>query len=202
MKSNTINLENYWNKAVSYSEYKKIIKERAEQNTDSLSGKEKEWIHFTKLNISRINRIEKTLVLSEDILSKLHSINHKINILVISEGWCGDAAQIVPVINKMAENSDHLELKLFFRDEDEVLINQYLTNGGKAIPIAILFNAKTFEEVSHWGPRPKACIPLLQRYKADPENYTHDHFVLDIQNFYNQDKGQSIANELIELFQR
>jgi len=196
-----MNLKNYWDRAVFYSDYKNIIKKRAEQNTDSLSEREKELIHYTDLNISRINRIEKTLVLSEDILSKLHGINQKINILVISEGWCGDAAQIVPVIHKMAENSDNLELKLFFRDEDERLINQYLTNGGKAIPIVILLNAETFEEIAHWGPRPKACTPLLQRYKTDPENYTHDQFVLDIQNFYNHDKGQSIANEIIEILQ-
>jgi len=196
-----MNLKNYWDKAVFYTDYKNIIKKRAEQNTDSLNEREKELIHYTDLNISRINRIEKTLVLSEDISSKLHGINQRINILVISEGWCGDAAQIVPVIHKMAENSDNLELKLFFRDEDESLINQYLTNGGKAIPIVILLKAETFEEIAHWGPRPKACIPLLQRYKTDPENYTHDQFVLDIQNFYNHDKGQSIANEIIEILQ-
>jgi len=196
-----MNLKNYWERAVFYTDYKNIIKKRAEQNTDSLNERGKELIHYTDLNISRINRIEKTLVLSEDIISKLHGINQKINILVISEGWCGDAAQIVPVIHKMVENSDNLELKLFFRDEDESLINQYLTNGGKAIPIVILLNAETFEEIAYWGPRPKACTPLLQRYKTDPENYTHDQFVLDIQNFYNHDKGQSIVNEIIEILQ-
>jgi hypothetical protein len=195
----SIKLENYWDKGVSYSEYKDIIEIQAKDGILSENSDIKKLAEYTRLNLSRINRNDKTIVLKESIISGLKKISHKIHILVISEGWCGDAAQIVPVINKISEVCENLEMRIFFRDQDELLINHYLTNGGKAIPIVIFIDAENSKEIAHWGPRPKPCAPFLKKYKTDPENYTHDDFAKDIQGFYNKDKGQTISEELLEI---
>ena len=195
----SINLGNYWDKGVSYAEYKNIIEIQANEGVISKNEEIKKYAEYTRLNLSRIHRNDKTLVLKNEVLSGLQKITRKKNILVISEGWCGDAAQIVPVVNKIAESSEKLEMRIFFRDEDESLINQYLTNGGKAIPIVLFIEPDTFQEIAHWGPRPKPCTPFLKKYKSDPDNYTHDDFAKDIQGFYNKDKGQTISEELLEI---
>ncbi|PQL94437.1 thioredoxin family protein [Apibacter adventoris] len=199
MMEPSIDLRYFWNKGVSYEKYKEIITLQEKQEIHSSNENIKKLAEYTRLNLSRIHRNDKTLVLEESVIKQLASLSHKINILVISEGWCGDASQIVPVINKMVRCTDKLDIRLVFRDENERLINQYLTNGGKAIPIVILINAETFQEIAHWGPRPQPCTPFLQKYKSDPQHYSHDDFAIDIQNFYNQDKGHTISKELTRL---
>ncbi len=199
MENTDPDLKYYWNKGVSYADYKEIITEKAQKEKDSSDEEIREKAEYTHLNLSRIHRNDKTLVLESLILSRLKNINRKRHILVISEGWCGDAAQSVPVVNKLAENSDMLEMRVIFRDEDERLINRYLTNGAQSIPIVIILDAENFEEIAHWGPRPEPLFPFLKKYKENPETYTHDDFVLDLQNFYNKDKGHSVAEELINL---
>lgn len=195
----SVDLQYFWNQGVSYKKYKEIITRQEEEGIHSSDKDIKKLAEYTRLNLSRIHRNDKTLVVEESVIKPLKALTYKINILIIAEGWCGDAAQIVPVINKLVESSANLEMKLVFRDKDERLINQYLTRGGKAIPIVILLNAETFQEIAHWGPRPWPCAPFLKKYKVDPEHYTHDDFAKDIQNFYNQDKGQAISRELIQL---
>ena len=59
-----------------------------------------------------MNRLDKTIQLSDEVIKKLKNFDTNYIWLVLSEGWCGDAAQIVPVIHKMAEVSDKIELKL------------------------------------------------------------------------------------------
>ena len=148
----SINLGNYWDKGISYAEYKNIIEIQANEGVISKNEEIKKYAEYTRLNLSRIHRNDKTLV-----------------------------------------------LRIFFRDEDESLINQYLTNGGKAIPIVLFIEPDTFQEIAHWGPRPKPCTPFLKKYKSDPDNYTHDDFAKDIQGFYNKDKGRTISEELLEI---
>ncbi|MDR1876894.1 MAG: thioredoxin family protein [Flavobacteriaceae bacterium] len=202
MENTQPNLHYYWNKGIPYVEYKEVIRRQAKDGKDSPDEAVQETSGHIHLNISRMSRNDKTLVLEDLILSELKKLKRKINLLIISEGWCGDAAQSVPVVNKLAENSDKLEMKIIFRDENENLINHYLTNGGKAIPIIILLDAENFSEIAHWGPRPKPLLPLIQKYKENPETYTHDNFVVDLQNFYNLDKGHAVAEELVNIISK
>ena len=88
--------------------------------------------------------MDKTLTVHEDVSEKISSIKSKLIWLVLSEGWCGDAAQLLPVINKKAELSENIKLKVLLRDENEELMNQFLTNGGKAIPKLIIIEEETF----------------------------------------------------------
>ena len=68
--------------------------------------------------------------------------------MVISEGWCGDAAQILPVINKMALVSNKIEFRIVLRDENPALMDAFLTNGGKAIPKVIMIDNESGEVIN------------------------------------------------------
>lgn len=83
--------------------------------------------------------------------------NQNWHILVITEDWCGDAMLNNAIIRKVAE-ATNTPMRAVMRDADTDLIDRYLTNGGRAIPIYLLLNASG-EVVTTWGPR----APELQQ---------------------------------------
>lgn len=181
----------------SYLEYRKLVSDLLTENKSTGLEQSEELTQYSKLNDTRMNRLDKTIKLNEVALSAMQNLKKEYIWLVISEGWCGDAAQILPVINQLATASQgKIELKIVLRDENEALINLFLTNGGKAIPKLIIIDQETTDVLVHWGPRPEGAVNLIQDYKKE-------HGVLDetaktnLQLWYHHDKGQAIQNELV-----
>lgn len=141
-----------------------------------------------------MKRIEKTTVLSEELIGSLTRIKESFKWILISEAWCGDAAQIVPVIGKIAAQNSQIDLKIILRDEHLSIMDQYLTNGGRSIPKLICLD-QDFQEVFTWGPRPKSIQQVVTDTKA--EGIT-DHAILveRLQNAYNLDHTTSIQHEI------
>ncbi|MFC7687370.1 thioredoxin family protein [Ureibacillus sp. GCM10028918] len=100
----------------------------------------------------------------EDEVFQLLKAN-KPHILAITEDWCGDAMLNNPVIRKIAEEAD-LEIRCAFRDEDTDLIDRYLTNGGRGIPI-YLFLSEQGEVIGKWGPRAQQLQQLVMDMRAE-----------------------------------
>ena len=126
-------------KSHTYAEYRKLVSDLLVNGQSTGSEQSESLTNYSKLNDARMNRLDKTIKLTDEVVSKLENLDHRYIWLVISEGWCGDAAQILPVINKMALASNKkIDLRIVLRDENEELMNQYLTNGGKAIPKVIV----------------------------------------------------------------
>ena len=69
--------------------------------------------------------------------------------LIITEGWCGDAAQCIPTIEKIAAESKNIETHYVLRDENLDLIDEYLTNNARSIPKLIACAAKRACETSN-----------------------------------------------------
>ena len=181
----------------SYLEYRKLVSDLLTEDKSTGLEQSEELTQYSKLNDTRMNRLDKTIKLNEVALSAMQNLKKEYIWLVISEGWCGDAAQILPVINQLATASQgKIELKIVLRDENEALMNLFLTNGGKAIPKLIIIDQETTDVLVHWGPRPEGAVNLIQDYKKE-------HGVLDetaktnLQLWYHHDKGQAIQNELV-----
>ena len=120
--------------------------------------------HYTELNVVRMRRLDKTARLTEDSLAQIAAIKRPLIWLSITEAWCGDAAQILPVIQKLADQHPLVEHYLVLRDEHPELMDAFLTNGtSRSIPITIVIDAVTQEVLGHWGPRPAE----LQAYLMD-----------------------------------
>ena len=102
------------------------------------------------------------------------------------------------LINKMASVSQHIELKIAFRDENEPLMNLFLTNGNKAIPKLIVLNKEAEEVVGSWGPRPKGATNLIKSYKQQ-YGVIDETAKTELQLWYLHDKGISTQNEIVEL---
>ncbi|MXV38490.1 thioredoxin family protein [Flavobacteriaceae bacterium Ap0902] len=186
-----MNLLPYWNTAISLEQYMSDMKTVID--TESAGDLTK----FYGINYQRMRRLEKKIALSPEETLEIKNIKKPLNLLIITEGWCGDAAQIIPVIKKMVDASDDLSFKLIYRDLNLDLMNQYLTNGAQSIPIVLGMNMQG-ESRFRWGPRPIFGMDLLKQYKDG--TLSKDDFAISLQKTYNKDKGQSIIHELLEKF--
>lgn len=148
-------------------------------------------------NMQRMKRIGKTIKLIPEINEALTNLKHNYNWLIISEHWCGDASQIVPIMNAIAKQSDgKINLKLIYRDENLELMNAHLTNGTQSIPILLQLD-ENFHLNKVWGPRPQPCIDFVQELKKSP-NF-QEEFKEKLHKWYADDKGMSTQIELLSL---
>jgi len=185
-------------KSMSYCEYTKLVEELTLNNSTTGLEKTEALANYTMLNNRRIKRWDKTIKVSENAVSAIKSFNKKTTWLVITESWCGDAAHILPVINKVAQLNANIDYKVVLRDENDALMQQFLTNGGKAIPKLIMIDEETQDVVNTFGPRPTVATNLVNDYKAEHGKLTPE-FKEDLQRWYNKDKGQSTIEDLVNL---
>lgn len=188
-----MNLRAYLEKGYSYPDYLKKIEDQL-FDLNQL-GDEKGMSKYYSMNLKRIERLNKTFKLTELQKEQLQSIVPNFTLLIISEGWCGDAAQSMPVVNAIMQEWG-VEQKIVLRDENPELMNAYLTEGAKSIPMYIGVDPEG-NEIFRFGPRPAAGMDMLAKHKTNPQTYTADEFHKDLQVWYNQDKGESTFNELL-----
>ena len=184
--------------AQSYTEYKKMVLELLKEGKSTGINQNEDLVHFTKLNNQRMKRLDKQTKLNEETLSKAQKINRDFTWLVLTESWCGDAAQTLPVINKFAEANQNIDLKVVLRDENEELMNKFLTNGNKSIPKLIVVDNNSKEVVGSWGPRSAKATQMVIDYK-EKHGKIDAKLKMDLQNWYNEDRGLHIEMEMVEL---
>jgi thioredoxin-like negative regulator of GroEL len=185
----------------SYSEYRKLVTDLLSEGKSTGDQQSESLTNYTKLNEARMNRLEKTVTITEHVTSKLQNLNNHYIWLVISEGWCGDAAQILPIINKMAlESNKKIDLRIVLRDQNDELMNQYLTNGGRAIPKVIVICKEAGIVRTDWGPRPKGATELMTNHKRDV-GAIDEKIKTDLQLWYLADKGISVQEELLQIME-
>ena len=160
-------------------------------------------LNYTKLNIFRMKRLDKTTRLTENTLAQIKKENRKITWLVITEAWCGDAAQVIPVLNKLAEENENIDLKLILRDENSEVMDQFLTNGTRSIPILIVLDSETLEVLNSWGPRPTEVQKMVMDAKADAQSNPEESKEIweevkkNSQLWYAKDKTKTIQDEIV-----
>lgn len=186
-------MENYWDKAIPFEEYVQIGRQRLE---NPASQQETDYKHYYELGLQRIDRTLKKYTADEEQLKELASKNFDGKILIISEVWCGDASATVPALVKFFEGKN--EVRIFLRDSDKSMINQFLTNGTESIPKVIILNSD-FSVKNSWGPRPEYGRQLLAKFKTDPDTYTRDQFYNDLQLYYAKNRGKDAVQEILEL---
>jgi hypothetical protein len=145
-----------------------------------------------------MKRLDKTIHLNSEIKAALQAMKTPQTWLVISEAWCGDAAQNVPILQKMADLNENIELKIILRDENLEVMDLYLTNGGRSIPKLIALENNTLDELFTWGPRPASIQQVMNELKA--ANITEISTLVEkIQIAYNNDKSLSIQEEMLSI---
>jgi hypothetical protein len=184
----------------SYLEYRNLITSLLKDQKVTGHEQTEALVHYTELNEARLHRLDKTIQVVDEVRVFLENLEKEYLWLVISEGWCGDAAQIVPVINKMAEVSDKIDFRIVLRDDNPAVMNLFLTNGTKSIPILIVIDKETGEVVNHFGPRPTEAKQLILDYKAQ-HGVVDEPAKIALQKWYLADKGISTQKEIVSLMQ-
>jgi hypothetical protein len=181
----------FLDKGVHYDRYRADLTEALEKEQDP---KMKEYI---LLNQHRMNRVEKTYLPSEEVLKSLGTLNHKTFWLVITEPWCGDSAQNLPVFQKLADLSGgNIELSFLYRDENPVLMDAFLTKGSRSIPKLVQLDSH-LNVNGIWGPRPTIAQKLVAEWKANPE--TAADYSTHLHLWYAKDKQKSLEAEILKL---
>lgn len=188
-------------KAMDYETYRNFIKERLANNQSTGTNHSESMVGYTTLNERRMKRLDKATKLAPETSAVLTAIEQPQIWLVLTEGWCGDAAQTVPVMAKMAEQSPNVELRFILRDENLEVMDEFLTNGGRSIPKLIILDKETLEVLGDWGPRPAEAQKLFWEAKARPD-FNYPQVQKDLQMWYTKDKSLSTQKELVELVKK
>jgi hypothetical protein len=148
----------------------------------------------------RMNQLAPGIVLLPELQAALSQLTGHYRWVIITEGWCGDASHTVPVFEAVAAASGgHLETRYLLRDAHPDLIDRYLTNGGRAIPIAVVLHADTLTEAGVWGPRPAPLQALYQELKARETPFKE--VINTVNNWYDHDATRTTQRELLALVQ-
>jgi hypothetical protein len=158
-----------------------------------------DYYNYAKLNWSRTSRWLKTGIISDQLKETIASIKEPQLWTIITEPWCGDASHVVPFLQLAAEINPLISIVYQLRDSEPFLINQYLTNGGKSIPKLIMRNNAN-EDLVTWGPRPASCQIIYDELKA--KNADFEEIKIELQKWYNHDRGTEIMKELALLIHK
>ena len=184
-------------KGYTFSQYLQLIEGLLAENKTTGTGHSEFMVEYTKLNMQRMKRLVKTTVLIEELRGQLENLQTEMVWLVITEGWCGDAAQIVPVMAEIAKNTSKIQLSLILRDEHPEIMDQYLTNGSRSIPKLVCLEAGTLKELGSWGPRPAAAQEMIMEAKKNPD-LSQDEFIHKVHKWYADNKTLDTQKELLE----
>lgn len=185
-----------------YNEYRSKVGELVDTYLCTGDEQSVEKIEFTRLNDHRMNRVEKQFETSDKLNLRLDNLQDDLVWVVLVESWCGDAAQSLPVIAKIAEETPNIELKIILRDEHPEIIDQYLTNGGKAIPKLICFDKHSGDEIGSWGPRPVGIQERVKEFKINNPETSHEEFVNNLHLWYGRDRGKMIQEDFTKVIQQ
>ncbi|MET0751732.1 MAG: thioredoxin family protein, partial [Pyrinomonadaceae bacterium] len=189
--------KSYVEKSMTYAEYIKLIDDLLLEGKTTGENQSEAMFNYGKLNRQRMHRLEKTVVLSDSIKEKARDTERKMIWLIITEGWCGDAAQNIPTIEKIAAESANIETRYVLRDENLELMDEYLTFEARSIPKLIALDAETFEELGTWGPRPQVAMNYF--FELRKSGMEKPQMMENIQRWYLQDKEKSLQKEFEEL---
>lgn len=183
--------------SMSYASYRSLVKLLVEDSSNSGIEKSESLAEFTKLNDRRMNRWDKTFKISDSDKGILSNFNENISWLVITESWCGDAAHMVPVLNKIAEFIN-INFRVVLRDENLELMDMFLTNGAQSIPKLIMIDNVSGEVLSTYGSRPKEATKMVIDFKEKHGSITSE-FKEELQLWYNKNKGQAIVSDITQI---
>ena len=187
-------------KSTSYTAFRSLVSDLLEKGKSTGPNQSDALLNYSMLNDRRMARLDKKIKLSDTTIERLIKVKKAQTWLLITEGWCGDAAHILPVMNKMSAENENINLKVVLRDENPELMSQFLTNGSMSIPKLVVLNTND-EVVSSWGPRPSIATKMVVDYKEKHGSLDPD-FKKDLQLWYNKNKGVNIQEDLLSFLEQ
>jgi hypothetical protein len=155
-----------------------------------------EYLDLVEKNRELWHAVHDRVRIPDEVLDEARRMPGGWHLLALSEDWCGDAVNTLPVIARLAEEAGW-DMRVMGRDENPDLMDAHLTNGrSRSIPVVIVYD-EAFNEIGWWGPRPGEIqswvmseglsMPSPERYKV-------------VRRWYARDRGRSTLSELLDIF--
>jgi len=185
------------NSVLTYNEFvDEFTKQITMSDINTLNDYDKSFYDYRKLNYQRSTRLEKTFISTDETQQIFSKINQMQKWIVITESWCGDSAQNLPIIAKLAQLNDKIDFKIVLRDSNTEFMDLYLTRGGRAIPKLIVFDEND-NELFQWGPRPIEAKNLYTRLKDKRKDKSEINKELHL--WYGRNRGKEVEREIADL---
>ncbi|MBS1740483.1 thioredoxin family protein [Elizabethkingia anophelis] len=196
-----MDLEKIFNAGLSYQDYRELINNLIAADKTTGNDQSSDLVNYTKLNVQRMNRIDKTVFLSPQEVEEAGQHDKDFRWLLIGDAWCGDCAQIIPVIHKVVEaTKGKVQLRIVSRDTFPELIEEFTTNGSKSTPKLIVLDGNAYNAVlTTWGSRPEPAHQIMLDWKAHQNTITWDDFEKNLHLWYTKDKGATTIKELLQV---
>jgi hypothetical protein len=114
--------------------------------------------------------------------------------LSLNADWCLDSATVMPLLARLAERVPGVELRLLERDSYPEVMDRYLTDGTRSIPLVILLD-RDFRELGHWGPRPAELQSWVRAHLADLPKEERQR---EQRRWYARDRGETVLREILQ----
>lgn len=184
--------------AYTYQEYRDMIDKLMEEGKTTGDNHSEAMLHYTKMNVHRMQRQDKRVKLIDEVKAALDSAERKLTWLVLTEAWCGDAAQSLSAIQKMADYSDSIQARYILRDENLYIMDEFLTNGkSRSIPKLICLDAQSLDVLGTWGPRSANAQKLYDEWRS-VEGVAYQKVAEKLHKWYAKDKTKSMQAEFAE----
>lgn len=190
-------MKKYIDRSINYEDYVDLIDKLLAEGKTTGPNQSEDMTHYARLNRQRMKRLTGTVELTDETKRVAKSATRKMIWLIITEGWCGDAAQNIPIIEKIARASENIETRYILRDENPELMDRFLTNGARSIPKLIGLDAVTLTVLGTWGARPAEAQDFHQRLKE--EGLAKPLIMENLQRWYNSDRSRSLQTEFQQL---
>ena len=184
---------------MTYTDFRTLMGELTSQNKSTGEDQSETRVSFSILNHQRMKRLDKKGKISDKHIETIKNLNTPIKWTALTESWCGDAAQILPYLNKIALLNDNIELEILLRDENLELMDAHLTNGGRAIPKIIATDVKSNTFITDYGPRPSIATKMVNDFKTAHGTVTPE-LKKDLQIWYTKNKGENIVDDILANF--
>lgn len=182
--------------ALDYGQYRQLIDTLLSADKTTGPVQDASRLQHSRMNVQRMNRIDKHVELLPAMQHLLLENKRPMLWLVLTEAWCGDAAQNLPVFAKMAAIQPNITLRFILRDENLDIMDQFLTRSTRSIPKVIVLDPESLQVLGEWGPRPLIADQMVQALKAS--GMPHDDYILEVHKWYGTDKTASLQKELME----
>lgn len=184
--------------AYTYEEYIELINSLLLKGKTTGENHSEVMIHYTNMNSHRMRRIDKRIELMEPLKDRLDELKRAMTWIVLTEAWCGDAAQNIPVIQKVAETSPKIQTRYILRDENLEIMDLFLTNGrSRSIPKLICLDSQTLETLGQWGPRTAGADRLYR--ELTEKGLPYQEVAEIIHKWYADDKTATLQSEIMHL---
>ncbi len=195
-----VDLRKYVETAMTYGEYVALMDELLAKGMATGADQSEDHVNYTKLNRQRMSRIDKTVSVNNVTSDAVSAVERDQVWLILTEGWCGDGAQNLPVVEKIAAENSKITTKYLLRDENSELMDAFLTAGARSIPKLIALDSDNHEVLFTWGPRPEPAVELFARRKA--EGVEKLDIIEELQRWYNDNAGKAVQAEFVELLSK